>query len=98
MAFHLTREERETIILFNEAEQNCELYTYNKTLQRRLDSLCTKFPDDFFLKSEENFGGCTSKTYGFDKKYISVRAPRYLSDEQKEVAAERMRNIRKRQG
>ena len=36
----LTKIEKETIITFNEMESDCEVYTFNGKLIRRLDELC----------------------------------------------------------
>lgn len=36
MKCRLTKYEKETIILFNEAEPTANIYTYNKALQNRL--------------------------------------------------------------
>ena len=43
---NLTKYERETIILFNEAEDTAEVSTYNRRLQHRLDHLVKEHPDE----------------------------------------------------
>lgn len=41
---NLSRQEQETIIIFNEAEQEATVYTHNKALQIRLDGFCAENP------------------------------------------------------
>ena len=41
----LTKYEKETIILFNEAEDTASIYTYNAGLKKRLAAFSRKYPD-----------------------------------------------------
>lgn len=67
---NLTKYERETVIVFNEAEPNAELYTCSSVTMRKMDALVAA--DDRFsvIKQDE-----VSKTYKFPKKYFKVRKP-----------------------
>ncbi len=56
---NLTNLEKETIILFNEAEKEAEVFTYNGRLIRQINNLIKKFPDRFRLKSDNGDGGLT---------------------------------------
>lgn len=40
----LTKEEKETIILFNEREDRAKIYTYNAGLRKRLETFSKKYP------------------------------------------------------
>lgn len=66
----LSRYERETIVIFNEAEPDAELYTCSVVTMRKMDKLVAE--DDRFtvVKQDE-----VSKTYKFPKKYFKVRRP-----------------------
>lgn len=65
---NLSRQEQETIILFNEAEQEATVYTHNKALQRRLDGFCAENPRCTLEKMDGS-----AKTYKVPKKSIRVR-------------------------
>ena len=41
----LTKIEKETIILFNEAEDMASIYTYNASLKKRLEAFSRKYPN-----------------------------------------------------
>ena len=55
----LSKFEQETIITFNAEEKTAEIYTADPVQIRRLDSLCTEFPDTYKLKKQ----GEISKTF-----------------------------------
>ena len=82
----LSKYEQETIILYNAGEKNAEVYTADKSVMKRLDSLCVEYPDIYKVKKSDS----TSKTYSVPKSYISYRKPRKLSSEQRELARKRM--------
>ena len=68
----LSNLERETIINFNEEEQTMSVYTCSKSLIRKLDALCTKMPEIYRIKRQDEF----SKTYEFPKKYLVIGKPK----------------------
>lgn len=84
----LSKIEQETIILFNEQESEAEIYTHNKSLQKKLSGFCTKYPDHFVKKSDNGSGGLT---YIIPKKRITVSAPRTMTPEQKEKARQNLK-------
>ena len=65
----LTNMERETIILYNEAEKIAEIYTHNGSLKKRIRHLTSLHPDLFKIINEDTNGGmvCT-----MPKKRMSV--------------------------
>lgn len=67
---NLTKYERETVVVFNEAEADAELYTTSQVTIRRMDKLVEKYPQFSVVKQDE-----VSKTYRFPKKYFKVRNP-----------------------
>ncbi len=85
----LSRYEQETIVNYNAGEQTATVYTRDKAVMRKLDTLVADFPDTYSLTEQDE----VSKTYSFPKSYISYRKPRKLSIEQRKQAQERMNKI-----
>ena len=84
---HLDKYERETIINFNEAEPTASVYTFNRSLQSKLNKLLSSNPDISLKYSDEE-----RAEYIVPKKWIKVSPPRQinLTDEQRAAAAERL--------
>ncbi len=80
----LTRAEQEIIVLFNEEEPQASVYTYNRSLKKNLRELSEKFPQNVTLEREDGRGG---ETFLLPKKWIKVRAPRIVSEEEREKRA-----------
>ena len=85
----LSRYEQETIVNYNAGEQTATVYTRDKAVMRKLDTLVADFPDTYKLMNKDE----VSKTYSFPKSYVSYRKPRKLSDEQREKARKQMEKI-----
>ena len=75
----LSNLEKETIILWNEAEREAEVYTYNAALQQQLRDLCGQYPEQVHLTKEGPHGSITVQ------KWLRVVPPRVLSPAQREV-------------
>lgn len=88
----LSRYEQETIVNYNAGEQTAALYTRDKAVMRKLDTLVADFPGTYKLTGQDGI----SKTYSFPKSYVSYRKPRKLDREQRELARERMKKINER--
>ena len=82
----LSRYEQETIVNYNAGEQTATVYTRDKAVMRKLDTLVADFPDTYSLIGQDE----VSKTYSFPKTYINYRKPRMLSNEQRERARQMM--------
>lgn len=79
----LTKYEKETVILFNDAEETAEIYTCNNALIRKLDVFCSKTRQISRIKEDEY-----SKTYTLPKKFVTIRFPKEMSEEKrKELSA-----------
>ena len=76
----LSRYERESILNYNAGEQTATLYTRDKAVMRKLDTLVADFPDTYKLTGQDE----VSKTYSFPKSHVSYRKPRTVSTEQRE--------------
>lgn len=81
---NLTKYERETIILFNEAEDTAEVSTYNRRLQHRLDHLAKEHPDEV---KQTKRGACGYTCYTLPKRLIAIHKP--YSDERREADRQR---------
>jgi hypothetical protein len=75
----LSRIERETIILFNEAEATAEIETCNNAMRRRLESIRRKHPDEVTLVRYDKYGD----TYTFPKAWVKVIPNRRATEKQK---------------
>ncbi len=82
----LSRYEQETVVNYNAGEQIVTLYTRDKAVMRKLDTLVADFPDTYKLTEQDK----VSKTYSFPKSHISYRKPRAVSTEQREWARQMM--------
>lgn len=90
----MKRQEQETVILFNEEEKEASVYTHNKSLINKLLGLCKKYPEEYKLKTEDEH----SKTFKIPKRYITIRQPRTLTQEQKEKLQENVKKARESKG
>ena len=84
---NVTKEERETIVNFNEAEDTAVIYTFNNDLKKRLAAFAKKYPDLCYLESEDKKVGYQS--YIIDKARLSVRITAPYSDERRKAASDR---------
>lgn len=83
MKCRLTKYEKETIILFNEAETTANIYTYNKALQNRLAKFSRENPSCARLVTSYP---CGAVAYEVDKKRLSIRFTAPYSEERREKA------------
>ena len=74
------REEQETIICFDEACDTASVFTYNRRLQLKLETLAVKHPKQIIHARDSPDG---AKTYLVPKRCISIRAP--YSEERREA-------------
>lgn len=79
----LTKYEKETIILFNEAEDEASIYTFNAGLKRRLAKFSRKYPALCRMVKSTAEG---SVTYVMDKSRLSIRFVPPYSEERKAAA------------
>ena len=90
----LSRYEQETIVSYNAGEQTATIYTRDKAVMRKLDTLVANFPDTYKLVKQDE----VSKTYSFPKSFVSYRKPRAVSTEQRERARQMMIELNKASG
>ena len=90
----LSRYEQETIVSYNAGEQSATIYTRDKAVMRKLDTLVADFPTTYKLMKQDE----VSKTYSLPKSYVSYRKPRAVSTEQRERARQMMIELNKASG
>jgi hypothetical protein len=86
---NLIKYEQETIINFNAGEQTATVYTRDRAVMRKLDTLVTEFPNVYKLTNETEY----DRTYEMPKSHINYRKPRQMTDEQRERARERINRV-----
>lgn len=86
---HFTRYEQETIVNYNAGEDTATIYTRDPAVMRKIDALVNGFPTVYKLIRATDY----DRTYEMPKSYITYRKPRNISDEQRERARERIRQI-----
>ena len=80
----LSPEERETIILYSEADDKASVYTHDKKLSEKLKKLSKKYPDKIYAERREHPGAVS---YIVPKSCVSIREP--YSDARRRAASER---------
>lgn len=83
----LTAEEKETIISFNEADGTADIEVFSARILREIRKAAEMYPDEVTIK--ESSEGAYLVT--LPKKWIKVRAPRVLTDEQRAEIAQRFK-------
>lgn len=82
-------EERETILNFDDSDDQCFVYTCSRPIMTKLDKLCKSNPNSYKLVEEDK----NSKSYIMDKNLISFRTPKIMSEENRKKLSE---NAKKR--
>lgn len=83
----LTSEEKETIIVFNECDKTADIETFNKSLIKQAQKAKEMYPEQVVIKPIDE----EICTITLPKKWIKIRAPRIITDEQRAILAERAR-------
>lgn len=81
--------EKETVINFNNAEQNASCYTLNTHKRQMLLNLAEEYPDEVKIISKRD----DMVEVTFPKKWVKIRPPRKLTEEQRVNAVERGRAL-----
>lgn len=90
----MTNQEKETIILFNEAEPTARIETFNGRIIREAEKASTRSEDVVCEERADSYG-----VYTMPKTYIKIRAPRPLSEAQLESSlksAQKAREMRRK--
>ena len=72
------RAERETVVLFNEAEQMAHVCTFNRAYIKKLTKLARRFPDKVKLTDSAADGRCL--TFTLPKSCIAIYPPHKRTD------------------
>ncbi|MCC8129213.1 MAG: hypothetical protein LIO51_04655 [Clostridiales bacterium] len=79
----LSREEQESIFLFNEADNKAAIYTHNKALQNKLRLYAQERPAECQFVKDCGEGGLE---FVCPKTWLRIRPPRVASEAQKAAA------------
>lgn len=85
----ISKYEQETIVNYNAGDKIATVYTRDKSVMAKIDSLVTEFPEYYRLIRVTDI----DKTYEIDKSLICYRRPRRITEEQRQAARELMRRI-----
>lgn len=88
---YVPKEERETIITYNEAEPTANVYTMNGALICKLDGLARSRPDAARRVKTYSDG---AQEYVVPKKWVKVNAGPVLTDAQRKAKVESVRAAR----
>ena len=77
----LSGTERETIVLYNEAEAAASIYTHNAALCRQLSELCGTYPGQVRQTGDNGYGGLS---FELPKKWVRITPPRVLTPAQRD--------------
>ena len=87
----VTKEERETILRFDEADDIATIYTFNTGLKKRLAAFAEKYPDLCHLTVNDAVYG--SVIYEIQKSRVSVRLIAPYSEERRRAASEHAKKM-----
>jgi hypothetical protein len=93
--------EQETVIQFAREGKECRIWTSDSTMITKLNKLCKSSPNYYKLtkKTKTQDGELAGNYYTLsDKSLLSLRSIKksiVLTEEQKQILADRMRNINK---
>lgn len=85
----LSKYEQKTIINFNVAESDAMVFTRDKAVIRKLDSIGKEFPEVYKCIGETDI----DKTYSMPKQYVSYRKPRRISANRREQIKEQISQL-----
>ena len=83
---NVTKEERETILRFDEADDTATIYTFNSGLKKRLASFAEKYPNLCRMTVDDAVYG--SVTYEIQKSRVSLRLVAPYSEERRKAASD----------
>lgn len=98
--YSMPTEEQETTINFTREDDTCFVWTSDKTVMTKLDKLCSASPGYYKVVEVSRIDGCVAaKEYQITDKSLlcfrSKKASREMTEEQKEVARQRLQRLRK---
>lgn len=85
---HLTKYEKETILLTSEGDDTYSIYTFNPGLKRKLAAYAKQHPDQCRLTASTQEG---SETYEISKARVSIRLTAPYSEERRRAAGDRIK-------
>lgn len=86
----LLRCEKETVILLNDAEKTASISTSQDWMKRRIKKMAQKDPDNVKITREDAY----TLFAEVPRKYVRISIPPRMSEEQRMLAAERLKKYR----
>lgn len=86
----MSRYEKETVINSNDGDSRATVSTAQNGMKRRIKALAEEYPDDVKITGEDEY----TLFAEFPKKWVKIRPPRFVSDEQRKKASERLKAYR----
>lgn len=86
----LSAYEKETIILFNNAEKTASVYAHDQRIIRKLREALEKYPDQARMEREDG----ESITVEIPKSWVNISLPREYTKEGREKMEKRMAKMR----
>lgn len=83
----LSSEEKETVIVFNEADKTAQIETFNRSIVKQVQKAMALYPEEATIEAIDE----ESYRITLPKKWIKIRAPRLITEEQRIILAERAR-------
>lgn len=84
----MTAYERDTSIVYNDAEDTAILCTFSPLVMRRMAKLCSKASSIVMRKQTDDYA-----EYVFPKKMVKVVIPRQYSEEKRKLMSERAKQL-----
>lgn len=82
----LTRIEQETIINYNQGEDTASIYTHDPKMLRKMAQFAREDSTVVEVKHSEDW-----VEYYFPKRWVKIQRPRVISEENRQLMAERAR-------
>ena len=87
MTSHLTKYEKETVLLYNQSRDPVIISTYDPGLRRRLREYAARYPDLCQRVDEQKYPDYAE--YEIQKDRVSIRLLPPMSDEKRKAASEK---------
>lgn len=91
MAYTLTKYEKETSVLYNQSNEPVLISAYDPNLRKRLANYAMKYPDLCKRVDKQKYSDYAE--YEIEKSRVSIRLLPPYSDERKQAAAEKVRQM-----
>jgi|SRR5208283_4917375 len=91
----LTKQEQETIIIYNEDDDTAIVFVSNKKTIKKLTQLCNKYPDEYEIENDKDYDKYGCKTFIIPKTSVKItpKSKKSFSKESREKFSQNMKKI-----